>query len=216
MNEVEGRRPIGARKTRWAQNIARRLARSAITPNQISAMSVAFAVLAATGFYFAGNSEGGTRIALLITAVFGVQLRLLCNLFDGMVAIEGGKAEKDGAFWNEAPDRFADIVILVGAGYGPTLYVFGPQLGWAAATFAVSTAYIRQLGRAVQAPADYGGPMAKQQRMAVVTIGAVAAAVEPAWEWAGRSMTLALAIVAVGSALTALLRARRLVRFLRT
>jgi phosphatidylglycerophosphate synthase len=37
-----------------------------------------------------------------------IQLRLLCNLLDCMVAIEGGKSAPTGALFNEMPDRFAD------------------------------------------------------------------------------------------------------------
>ena len=94
----------------------------------------------------------------LIAAALFIQLRLLCNLFDGMVAIEGGLASKDGPFWNEFPDRVADILILVGAGLACGFVA----LGWAAACMAVLTAYVRELGRAVNVPADYRGPMAKQ------------------------------------------------------
>ncbi|MDZ7710830.1 MAG: hypothetical protein U5K36_12805 [Roseovarius sp.] len=42
-------------------------------------------------------------------------------------------------------------------------------LGWAAAATAIGTAYIRELGRAITGEADFRGPMAKPQRMAVVT-----------------------------------------------
>ena len=48
-----------------------------------------------------------------------------------MVAVEGGKAEADGPFWNEFPDRIADILILAGAGYG----IGSPALGWLSRAF---------------------------------------------------------------------------------
>jgi phosphatidylglycerophosphate synthase len=54
---------------------------------------------------------------LLLVAVVGVQLRLLCNLFDGMVAVEGGKKSKSGEVFNDMPDRIADPILLVCAGY---------------------------------------------------------------------------------------------------
>ena len=83
----------------------------------------------------AGAATGGSRITLLLVAALFCQFRLLCNLFDGMVAIEGGKQELDGPFWNEFPDRVADILIFVGVGYG----VGQPALGCTAAAFAVLT-----------------------------------------------------------------------------
>jgi phosphatidylglycerophosphate synthase len=138
-----------------------------------------------------------------VLAALGCQLRLVCNLLDGMVAIEGGRKAADGPFWNEAPDRASDILILVGAGLGAGV----PWLGWAAAAFAVLTAYLREVGRAEGLAPDYGGPMAKPQRMAVMTGAAVFAILLPGWpvlEWA-------LWGVVLGAALTAGLRARRMV-----
>jgi phosphatidylglycerophosphate synthase len=96
---------------------ARRLAIAAITPNQISMASMGAAAPAPAPP--SGSRAGtGPRIALLLVAALFCQLRLLCNLFDGMVAIEGGKQSADGPFWNEFPDRIADILILAGVGYG--------------------------------------------------------------------------------------------------
>ena len=43
-NEVDGRREIASRNTAWANIIARKLTRWGITPNQISMMSVFFAL----------------------------------------------------------------------------------------------------------------------------------------------------------------------------
>ncbi len=42
--------------------------------------------------------------------------RLLCNLFDGLVAVRGRSRRARWAFWNEAPDRLADILFFTGAG----------------------------------------------------------------------------------------------------
>ena len=46
-----------------------------------------------------------------------IQLRLIANLLDGLVAVEGGKRTPTGELYNEAPDRIADTAVLVGAGY---------------------------------------------------------------------------------------------------
>jgi phosphatidylglycerophosphate synthase len=135
-------------------------------------------------------------------------LRLLCNLFDGMVAVEGGKGAADGPFWNEFPDRIADILILVGAGVSIGL----PGLGWAAASFAVLTAYVRELGRATGQPSDFSGPMAKQHRMATITAAALLSMFEPLWNGHNEILLAALSLIAIGAAFTALRRGRTLVR----
>lgn len=45
-----------------------------------------------------------------------MQSRLLCNLFDGMVAIEGGKKSANGDLYNDMPDRFADALFIIPVG----------------------------------------------------------------------------------------------------
>lgn len=211
MAEDDNRRPLASRDSGWARSIARRLSAAAITPNQISMASMVMAAFAGAGFWLAGLADAGLRAALLLAAALFCQLRLLCNLFDGMVAIEGGKQAPDGPFWNEFPDRVADILILVGAGYGAGI----PALGWAAAALAVLTAYTRELGRACGLPADFSGPMAKQHRMAVITAAAVLSLLEPLWRGHNEVMVVALWLIAAGAAVTTLRRAANVVRALR-
>lgn len=211
MAQDDNRRPLASRDSGWARSIARRLSAAAITPNQISMASMVMAALAGAGFWLAGTADAGWRAALLLAAALFCQLRLLCNLFDGMVAIEGGKQEPDGPFWNEFPDRIADILIFVGAGYGAGV----PALGWAAAGLAVLTAYTRELGRSCGLPADFSGPMAKQHRMATITAAALLSLLEPLWRGHNEVLVIALWLIAVGAALTTLRRAANVVRALR-
>src|SRR6476620_7701244 len=95
--DVKDRRPLASRNTRWAQATARWMAEMAITPNQISQGSMLAGLLAGGAFWIAGASEGGIRVLALACAVLCCQLRLLCNLFDGMVALARGKSAADGA-----------------------------------------------------------------------------------------------------------------------
>src|SRR6185295_13029268 len=119
-----------------------------ITPNQISILSIVFAGAAGACLFFVSRADKLGAILLLLGAAAGIQCRLLCNLFDGMVAIEGGLKSKAGEIYNELPDRFADALILIGAGYAAPTPVSGPipWLGWLAATLAILTAYVRALG----------------------------------------------------------------------
>lgn len=117
----ENRRPIKSRSNRLILMLAGTLARSAITPNQISGASVIFAAIGAVAL-MASDSIGA-----MIIAIAGIQLRLVCNVIDGLVAIEGGKRSIVGALYNEFPDRLADTLLLVAAGYA----VAAPSLGWA-------------------------------------------------------------------------------------
>lgn len=206
------RRPLASRNTRWARSLARRMTALSVTPNRISQASMVMAALAGASFWLSGAAAGvGTRVTLLILAALFCQLRLLCNLLDGMVAVEGGKGEADGPFWNEFPDRVADILIFAGVGYGIAM----PGLGWAAGAFAVLTAYVRELGRATGNPSDFGGPMAKQHRMAVATAAALLSIIEALWNGGSWVLTIALWIVVLGSAVTVLRRSFNLIRHLK-
>ena len=70
------------------------------------------------------------------------------------------------------------------------------------------------LGRGLGFPADFSGPMAKPQRMALLTILAVYIGLTPGtWQprWHDWGLTaLALAIVSVGGIITALRRLSRI------
>ncbi|WP_370341438.1 CDP-alcohol phosphatidyltransferase family protein [Pararhodobacter marinus] len=197
------RRPIAARRLGMMQGIARFLAARGVSPNAISIASVVFAALGFGAFWLM-PVEGGGRIEALLLAASCIQLRLLCNLIDGLVAVEGGQGSATGPFWNEAPDRAADTLFLWGAGLAAGM----PALGLGCAVLALSTAYLREFGRAEGFAPDFGGPFAKQQRMAALTLGCVVAAFAPGWP----VLAVALWIVAGGTALTAALRAGRVLR----
>jgi phosphatidylglycerophosphate synthase len=211
MEQSGDRRPLASRNSRWAQAIAKWMAGRSITPNHISQASMVAAAIAGLCFWRAGGTQGGAQAGFFLLAALFCQMRLLCNLFDGMVAVEGGKGEADGPFWNEFPDRIADMLILVGAAYGAGT----PAIGWAAAALAILTAYVRELGRAVGKPSDFSGPMAKQHRMAVMTLAAILSAFQLFWHGDNEVLRAGLWIVAIGSALTVLRRAYRLVQLLK-
>lgn len=223
----EDRRPIAQRGAPWARAVAQALVKAGITPNAISLAGLAFACLAGACFAASGLvTESVLRGALLIGAALGCQLRLLCNMLDGMVADLGGKTTRDGAIWNEIPDRLADIAVLIGAGYGAAFFgAADPALGWATALAAVMTAYVREAVRGAGAPMDFAGPLAKPRRMFVMTlaalISALAAFVHQQWDQGvaaviiGRVIAFALWIVVIGASLTALNRLLRALRALR-
>ncbi|QBY02278.1 CDP-alcohol phosphatidyltransferase family protein [Rhodophyticola sp. CCM32] len=206
------RRPIASRNARLTRFVASRLASSRITPNQISQASIGFAALAGAAFWLSSLAGSGLSMALLILAAVAVQMRLLCNLLDGMVAVEGGKSAPDGPFWNEVPDRAADFLILTGLG----LAIGHLALGLAASAFAIATAYMRELGRAEGLPADFSGPMAKPHRMAAVTLGSLAAVIELVLLGSSHALWITLWGVTLGTLATALRRAIRLIAALKS
>jgi phosphatidylglycerophosphate synthase len=152
------------------------------------------------------------RLGLLVAAAALVQLRLLANLMDGMLAIEGGRQTQTGPLFNEIPDRIADVLFLVAAGYAVTWFSWGEALGWGAAVAAVFTAYVRLLGGSLGLTEHFCGPMAKPHRMAVLTTACLLSMIEVAFGYEGRVLAVALAVIAAGSIVTFTRRTRLIAR----
>ncbi len=210
----ENRRPLKVRGAVTSQRFARWLSQKNITPNQISIMSVIFAIMAATCLACLRLVGPIGQWLLPIGAAALIQCRLLCNLFDGMVAVEGGKGTASGELFNDIPDRIADPVILVAAGYATTVLTGSVPLGWCAGLMAVMTAYVRTLSTAIGAPVDFRGPMAKQHRMALMTIACMATAAEGLFQERGYIMAGVLAVIILGCVMTVWRRALAAFQFL--
>ncbi|WP_293909168.1 CDP-alcohol phosphatidyltransferase family protein [Deinococcus sp.] len=202
MPPSQTRRPIAARSSAWARALAGWLARSQVTPNQISGFSVLVAGLGAGALLILAPIPG------LLCFALSIQLRLVCNLLDGMVAVEGGKKSALGALYNEFPDRLADSLLIVAAGYAVGL----SWLGWWGALAAALTAYVRVFGGALGLEQRFNGVMAKPQRMAVLTVAAILGAVE--WGiWDTRyALTVGAWLVAVGASVTCVTRTLEIAR----
>jgi phosphatidylglycerophosphate synthase len=202
------RRPLKTRGRPAAHVIAQWLARRGATPNGISVAGVVLAAAAGACLALVDHTDpGATQAMLLVGAALCIQLRLASNMLDGLVAVEGGLGTRTGPLFNEVPDRLADLLILVPAGYAISWIDGGPELGWAAGTLAVLTAYVRLLGGALGQPQRYSGPLAKPHRMFVLTLACLASTVEIAVDgFRGVVLTVGLAVIALGSALTFLLR----------
>jgi phosphatidylglycerophosphate synthase len=161
MSIPEARRPLASRSTRWAAVLSSGAVRAGLTADGISILSLVFAAAGASALLWLPAPWN------LAGCAVGIQLRLLCNLLDGMVAVEGGRKSKVGVLYNEVPDRVADSLFIVALGYA----IAAPWLGWLGALAAAVTAYVRVLGGTLGLAQDFRGPMAKQHRMALMTLG---------------------------------------------
>jgi len=204
--ELGDRRPIASREHKMWQELARYLARKGVRPNAISVLAMISGVL--SGFVFGATSwaPGYARWLWLAGALL-IQLRLLANMLDGMVAIESGKASRIGELYNEVPDRISDAATLIGMGYSMG---GDAKLGLTAACVAVFVAYVRVTGKAVGAAHEFCGPMAKQHRMFTMTLVALYLATAPqTWQpmWGPASRwgvgAAGLWVVIIGGAITA-------------
>ena len=204
------RRALATRSAGWARTLARRLAESGVRPNAVSIAGVGFALASGTAFYVSSEFAREGRAALLLAAAACIQLRLLCNLLDGMLAVEQELRSSTGEILNDLPDRIADVLILVGAGYAGPQFAYGVTLGWAAAVVAVLTAYVRVLGGSLGLTQHFIGPMAKQHRMFTLTVVTLLAVVEALIDLPFRAIPAGLAIIVAGSIATGVRRTRRI------
>jgi phosphatidylglycerophosphate synthase len=206
---------LATRDAGWARQLARRLAAINVTPNAISLASIGCAAAAGLAFYASAFVASDVRWALLLPAAACIQLRLLCNLLDGMLAVEEGLKSATGEIFNELPDRVADVVILVGAGYAVPGVPFMPALGWLAAVLALLTAYVRALAGSLGLTQHFVGPMAKQHRMFTLTVAALVAAIGSLAGVETNAIVAGLAIIVAGCIATLVRRTARMLQDLR-
>ncbi|MCK5215307.1 MAG: CDP-alcohol phosphatidyltransferase family protein [Candidatus Omnitrophica bacterium] len=202
MSEEINRRPLKTRGKKWVGILTKTLLKTNIKPDQVSMIGIVFAVLAGLSLYF--SKDTSSSYYLLFAAGF-IQLRLLCNMMDGMIAVEGNIKSKFGEIFNELPDRYEDVFILVCAGFAAS----NIALGWAAATFAVLTAYIRAFGASLGTKQYFCGPMAKPHRMFTLTVVCL---IEGFLNMQGRALEYGLLIIVMGCLITVFRRRALIVK----
>lgn len=168
-NINEKRRPIKSRDHKAAKSITNALIKLNASPNSISVFSIIFAIV---GMISLMTMRHDVTILNIIVAIIGIQGRLLCNLFDGMVAVDGGKSSLVGEIYNELPDRISDTMLILPLGYIAIGYPYALELAWAGVFLALFTAYIRNFGTSLGLT-TFKGIMAKQKRMALLTIALI-------------------------------------------
>jgi len=217
--EPADRRPIASRERPIWQKAASALAKAGVSANTVSILGMVVGVavgvaLGATRF----TSNTAAERGLWLAGAIGIQLRLLANMLDGMVAIARQEASPLGELYNELPDRVSDMAIIIGAGYGIGGW---PTLGYLTACIAILTAYVRAVGKSAGASNLFLGPMAKPHRMFTLTVVSVAMALLPnSWKLdcgphhAGLP-SIGLALISLGGLITISRRLTRIVRHLK-
>ena len=223
---IPDRRPLNSRSWPIMQRLSTLLVAMRVSPNLISILGMIAAIIA--GVLLALTSGGPDDVgwhdrAFHALAALCIQARLLANLLDGMVAIEGGTRSAVGELYNDVPDRISDGAVLIGAGYAANSI---PEFGWFAAVLALFVTYIRVLGRSCGAPSDFRGPMAKPHRMALITAACLWLACAPeSWRPSVTIssrlpelglMSFALATICIGCIITAIRRLARLALHLKS
>jgi phosphatidylglycerophosphate synthase len=157
----------------WAHTLIEPLAalaeKSGIAPNQLSLLSLIFAIIAAA-FYILSAST----IELLYAAALMVLLNAIFDIVDGALARRTGKANPKGDFLDHVIDRYADMFFLGGiifAGYAPW------PIGLLAVIGVFLTSYIGTQAQALHLGRYYGGMMGRADRLTLIFLATIGNAV---------------------------------------
>ena len=208
-------RPIAARDHPVARGIATWLAEKGVPPEALSIAGLACGLAAGGAFAATWWLPPGAASVFWLLGAICILLRLAARVLGGSAAMAGDADPVLRELYDEVGDRISDTAMLVGVG----LAAGGNWgLGLGAALAAITTAYVRAAGKAAGAASESLGPMAKQQRLLLVTAVALWSALAPTtWQpgMAGIALpTLLLIVVITGSLLTALKRFGRIARAL--
>ena len=137
-----------------------------LTPNAVSVLAMGFAIAAGGAFAI------GESLAYVLGALFVLANGWL-DLVDGALAREQETASPAGDLLDHVLDRYADIVIVAGLAAGVDAYA----LGFAAVTGVLMTSYLGTQIQAVGLGREYGGLLGRADRLALIGIVGVVAAV---------------------------------------
>ncbi|MGM0604487.1 MAG: CDP-alcohol phosphatidyltransferase family protein [Halobacteriota archaeon] len=170
--------------------------RLGLTPNGVSVLAMGFAGAAAVAFAIADP------IYYVLGSAFVLANGWL-DLVDGALAREQDVASAGGDLLDHVLDRYADILILAGLAAGIDQYA----LGFAAVTGVLMTSYLGTQIQAVGLGRAYGGLLGRADRLALVGVVGVAAAIYPDSLVAGVGLVgILLAVFAIVGHVTALQR----------
>lgn len=170
------------------------LVRRKVAPDTLTCAAVA-ASCAAAGAIVAGAALGVPPLWLLV-APFGLA-RLALNALDGSLARRTGQTSPFGAALNEVCDRLSDVVVIVA-----TVAVAPIELTLATVVLTLLVAVVGMSGVGAGGRRSYAGPMGKADRVAVLAIGGVIAALTAS----PIAFTFALAVISIGCLITFFVR----------
>jgi len=158
------------------------------TPNQVSVLSFAAALVASAAFFVATDTS-------YIAGAFLVALSGLLDGVDGQLARRTGAESAAGDMLDHTLDRYADLAFVVGIAGGLNAWF----LGLFAVTGVFLTSYMGTQAQAVGAGRDYGGLLGRADRMSlIVLVGLAQPFVPPVVAFGGAHTALGWLLVLFG------------------
>lgn len=140
------------------------------SPNRISVVALLVAGLASGAFYL-----GGTNRWLYVAGGLLVGVTGTLDLIDGQLARYQNRDSAAGDLLDHVLDRYADVLLIAGLAAGIQRYA----LGFVAVTGVLLTSYLGTQSQAVGLDRTYGGLLGRADRLVLIGVGGVVAAVYP-------------------------------------
>jgi len=145
-----------------------------LTPDAVSVVAFALAVLAGGAYWAAGPAVWDAPLLYAVGAVC-VALNGWLDVVDGELARAQDVASDGGDLLDHVLDRYADVAIIVGLAAGIARY----DLGLAAVTGVLLTSYLGTQAQAVGLDRVYAGVLGRADRLALAGVVGLATAVYP-------------------------------------
>ncbi len=147
---------------------------------------VSYAALIISGFTAGCYVLAAEYPVLLLLAILLIFTRMTMNTIDGVMAIQQGKTTLAGEIVNALPDRYADVVLLLGL-------VYCPFCRQDLAIFAMGTvflvSYTGMLGKAIGVSWQHHGPLGKVERLILLMVFTLIQLFSPALSFLGFSLS---------------------------
>lgn len=178
------------------------LSRMGLTPNNVSMLSLVFALLSGVSYYYSFDSG-----LYLAAALVFVILNSFTDAVDGVMARQKNIQSDRGDLLDHVIDRYADTIIICSiffAGYAHWM------IGTAAITGVLITSYMGTQAQAVGVGRDYGGIMGRADRLALIIMVTAANVIYPFEIYSMQLLGWVIVVIAITSHFTALQRFLRI------
>lgn len=178
-----------------------------ISANNLSVLGLFFALLSSVCFWHAFSESTPLSFRLLLLfAMLSIQARLVCHALATLMTKQSHSYNPERPLYHLLVDRISDIFILLGVGYGLTLFPTASTTAWVTVVIALLSAYLRLLNKLCGLKQSLSaGPMAKLHRMMWLSISVLIALFLPL-EKAQLLLFISLWTILLGGLFTILFR----------
>jgi archaetidylinositol phosphate synthase len=139
---------------------------SKVDPNVLTWLSLVFAIIAGSFFYFSSKEFESVNFFLCAAVIF-VSLNGLFDAIDGKVAKLTNKVSKKGDFLDHALDRYADVFMVGGLALSSWC---DTRIGLLAIVGMLLTSYMGTQSQAVGYQREYSGLLGRADRLVILML----------------------------------------------